>query len=213
MKGGNVLFSVPRIYPRRIALAVMFLMTARTFYFFPGMSIPSEVWNLLSAGFLAFVYLGWKIKVKGRFETFEFYVLILMVLMPLWSGFMAMQVFGQPMIFGVLSQRTMVLGTGALALLLFYKAGWIDSNACRQAFLIPAWATLILYSAYQVYLQTGFSLNAPKARFVYAFVEIGFYYYAITGFNRKSKAHFLLALPFFVYIISTGQRALLLTTI
>lgn len=190
----------------------MFLMTVQTFYFFPGMSAPSEGWNVLCFLFLCFIYLAWKVKTRGQFMGFEFYVLILMFIIPIWAGVMSMAIFGQPLFYGILAQRTMILGAGGLALLMFYRVGWIKTEDCKQAFLIPAWTTLVLYSLYAIFLVST-ATSGPSPRFVYGFVEIGFFYYGLIGFNRKSKIHYALALPFLLYIISTGQRALLLTTL
>ncbi|MGI0134176.1 MAG: hypothetical protein ACREBW_04380, partial [Candidatus Micrarchaeaceae archaeon] len=97
------------------------------------------------------------------------------------------------------------------------RLGWITKEDCNQAFLIPAWATLVLYSMFSVFMQVGANASTkpsgPTVHLVYAFVQIGFFYYGLIGFNRKSKIHYVLALPFILYIISTGQRALLLSTL
>ena len=212
---GNLSVSLPLIYPRRIALAAMFIMTARAFYYFPGMSGPSELWNVLCFLFLCFVYLSWKVKNGGRFTGLEIYVLIMMLIAPIWSGVMAQQVFGQPFFDGLLSQRSIICGVGALALLLFYRAGWINSEDCRQGFLIPAWLTLVSYTFFTIVMGAGesSSANEPTLKFFWGYIQIGFFYYGLIGFNKKSKIHYGLSALFLIYLISTGQRAMLLTTL
>lgn len=212
---GGVSLSLPRIYPRRLLLALAFLMSVRAFYFFPGMSAPSEVWNVLCFLFLAFVYLAWKAKAGERFLGFEFYILLMMAAMPLWSAIMAEHVFGQPLFYGILTQRTMILGTIGLALLTFYRLGWINTRDIEQALIVCAWGTLVLYGGWGL-LTLGRSevdTSGAQVRLVYSFVEIGFLYYGLIGFNLKSKLHYALAAPFLLYMVSIGQRALLLSVV
>lgn len=210
---GTVSLKFPRIYPRQLALAVMFLMMARTIYFFPGMSLPSEGWNALSFMFLCFIYFGWKAKQGERFLGFEVYILLMMVVIPLWGGFMADYRFGQPLLYGILVQRTMILGTGGLALLTFYRMGWINTNDCKNALLMLAWLTLFVYSVYMVITRNKTETDSTGAqiRLVYSFIEIGFLYYGLIGFNKKSKFHYFLASLFLVYILMSQKRAVLLT--
>lgn len=204
---------LPRIYPRRLALVVMILMCSSAIYFLPGMSIPTEGWNVLCFLYLVFFYLGWKAKRGEKFLGFEIYILVMMALIPLWAGIMADHNFGQPLIYGALTQRTMILGTGGLAILTFYRLGWIDTEDLKGAFRILAWLMLFLYTLYMIatHNQEEIQASGGAVRLNYAFIEIGFFYYGLIGFNKKSKLHYALASLFLIYVILSGKRALLLS--
>lgn len=212
---GNLKITLPRIYPRRIGLAVLFLMTSRAFYFLPGMSMPSEFWNVLNFFFLAFIYTAWKAKAGERFLAFEIYILLMMLAMPVWSAIMSLHVFDQPLFYGILTQRTMILGTGALSLLAMYRFGWIDTSDCREALVILAWGTLLVYVGWSILThgQQELTSNGAQIKLNVVFIEIGFLYYGLIGFNRKSKLHYLLAAAFLAYLVSYGERALLLSVV
>lgn len=211
---GNVALTLPRIYPRRLALAVVFLMTARAFYFIPLMSMPSEGWNVLCFLFLCFVYAGWKAKTGERILGFEFYILLVMAAMPVWAGIMADREFGQPLLYGILTQRTMILGVGALALITLFRLGWVDTEDMSQAMLILAWLTLFVYLLWTVTAGSSESLSAgPQVKLNLTFICIGFLYYGLRGFRRKSKKDYFIAAIFLATLIFLGERALLLSVV
>lgn len=189
-------------------------MTARAFWMLPLMSGPNEAWNVLNFLFLAIIYTGWKAKAGERFLGFEFYVILLIVAMPTWSAIMSHSQFDQPIIYGLLTQRTNILGAGALAMIMFYRAGWIDTADIREALIIIAWGTLFVFSLYGLATYSNqVQMTGPQIHLNVSFIIIGFLYYGLIGFNKKSKLHYFLASPFLVYLILHGERTMLLTAV
>ena len=217
---------VKRSYLRYLLAAVFMTLTFETFKFFPGMAMISELWLVVMLLFLLFPYLYWKAKQGCRFSSFELYLLIVILFIPLLSGFTALKEFGQPLIYGLFSQRGNILGLGGLALIFAFRNKLVSLRDIQVSLILLAWLTLGLYLFMQLFLDpesfasSGFGFVNPgtvedaEFKLRSEFIIIGFFYYAFLGFRNESSRHWLLSAPFLGYLIAFhGGRSMILSVI
>ena len=89
---------------------------------------------VLLCAFLCF-YLTRKRQNYQLFTTVEIYALLLLA-MPLYSGFLAWCTFGQPVYLGVLADRRWGMVVLAILLLLLLEAKYLDFEALNRTFLV-----------------------------------------------------------------------------
>jgi hypothetical protein len=217
---------VPRIgvslVIRRLFLITFFAMTFRTFQFFPGMAPIQEAWFCGCLIYLLTVYPFFKAETNWLLSRFELYVLGMMCLVPLLSGFSAWQEFGQPFTYGLLSQRSITLLGGVLFLIQGLRCRFFTMMDIEKSLIAIAWgvATLHLtmrallnpaaYVSYGPGFVTGFAENASFVLPFY-FPVFGFFYYAFLGFKtRRLKYYGVAGLFAFTLMNTGGARALTL---
>lgn len=211
-------------FVRYFLVAIFFVLTFRTFQAYPGMGIVKELWIVFTVLFLIFPYFIWKTKTHLRFNSFELYVLSVIIIIPILSAFSAWREFGQPLFLGILSQRTSILSAGALMLIFAYRRNLITLVDIRAALVFLAWSTLILYLFMTIFLDPkkfstfglGFVSGGNRSDFAFKFrtefIIFGFFYYAFIGWRHKSRINWLLALSFFLFlIIVEGGRTMTLS--
>lgn len=200
-------FMVPRRYFRYLFLALFLTLTFGTFRYFPGMALLNELWLVVAFAFLAIPYLYWKARGRWRFTLFELYLLAMMAVIPLLAGVTAWREFGQPTIYGVLAQRRMILGAGALAVIYAFRQNRVALIDIEKTLVILVWSSLLLYQFVMVWFAREFTFDN-------AFIVFGLYYYAFVGFRQKSKKHYLLALLLLAYlVVGVGGRSLLVSVL
>ncbi|WP_257313843.1 hypothetical protein [Geothrix fuzhouensis] len=212
---------------RLTILCVSFALSFRSFQFFPGMGLVQEAWFVLAALALATVYLRWKLPQGLHPSRFEAYVFTIMVIMPFWSAYVAQQEFGQPLIYGLLAQRGMVL-IAAVPLLTLQALATrtISLKDIERVLIILAWATLVLYLGMALFLEPGSYFNTygigfvtgPEKEAVFkfdvVFIVFGFYYYAFKGVRRNSLISYLQSGIFLLFLLLIiNGRSLLLSLI
>ena len=210
-------------YMRIGVIAAFLAMTFGTFQFFPGASLLKEAWIVTLAAFLILPYLYWKARI-GRVSMFELYILLIIVAIPLLSALAAWREFGQPLLYGVLSQRNNMLAASALLLIFSFKHNMVTLKDVNSALLFLAWGTLGLYLFMSLFLNpasyahygsgfvSGGNVGTYAFKFRTEFLVFGFFYYAFIGFRHKSTRHWFLALPFLVFLVVDGGRSLLVST-
>jgi hypothetical protein len=207
----------------RLALLVLFIaLTLRVLRYFPGMDIVDNVWLSLGAFYLAGPYLLGKVRSGLSFSPFELYVLFLIIVMPIVASVSSLNVFGQPLYYGLGTQRSVLLYMSALFLINVFRRGMIEIDTIESAFIILSWGTLCLYTAISLFVDPA-SLpiegtlvkggNIIKAKFNLnpAFIIFGFIYYSISGYLRRSVTQYALSIPFLLYIffIDSGRAMLI----
>lgn len=195
-------------------LALVLPLSFRTFQFFPGMPLLQEAWFVMMALALPLVYLPWRLRCGGRLAKFESYVLLLMAVMPIWSALAAQREFGQPLIYGLLAQRGLVL-VAAVPLLtrMGLERGWIRFKDLEDTLVLLAWGTLGLYlfmallldpSAYFAAYGLGF-VSGPGSnaqfKFDVVFIVFGFYYYGFRGLRARTSTDHLRAAFFLLFLL------------
>lgn len=223
----SVIYLVPVRYVRYGLLSLFILLTSRVFQYFPGMSIIKDLWVVLLAGALVLPYLVGKARIGWLFLSFELYILGMIALVPILSGVAAYMAFGQPVFYGVLAQRNMILGIGALLMIYACQRRYISSSDIENTLLLLAWGTLLLYVGINVLFQPqqfasygeGFVSPANKYekaafKFNSIFIVYGFFYYAFLGFRRKRSQEYLSSMVFLIYlVIMDGGRSLLVSVL
>jgi hypothetical protein len=176
-----------------------------------------EGWYIFLALALLMVYLPWRWRHGGRVQGFEAYVSLLMILIPFWSAVAANREFGQPLIYGLLAGRGMVLAAGVpLLLQMTISRGLITFIDLKVVLKALAWFTLTLFLLMSFLLDpqsvivsgTGFVVGSgDTARFVYdtTFIIFGFFYYMLKGTRLKSSICYLKAVPFFLFLMLVFQ--------
>jgi hypothetical protein len=211
--------------PSIALLAAVVLLTARAFQFFPGFPLVQELAFVLAPVALV-VVAARSSGAVGRTRLFELYVVLMMLCMPLWSGLMAAQAFGQPPIYGVLTWRGYGLMSVSLALLYAMRSGWMQTQDLGRAMVASAWITLGLFAAMSLLLDPadfveygiGFIEDrfeeGYRFKFSAVFVIYAMFHYAVRGFREARPALYLLALGFFLFLFgSAGGRILTVSVV
>lgn len=215
-------FRLNRAVAISILLAIALALTMRSFQYFPGMDIVTNLWLAIGVLYLSGPYLLSKLRVGFALPSIELYVLFLIVLMPIIASLAAQNVFSQPIYYGIGNQRSVVLCAGALALIHAFRRGTICVAHMEWAFIYLAWGTLFLYTAMTIFVDPGTMSDegdfikggvVEEAHFNFnpVFIIFGFIYYAIVGYLKRDASQYLYALPFLLYIlvIDTGRAKLL----
>ena len=133
-----------------IALLIISFETLGRSIFLPllGWYEPFVYFGLLI--FFTFFFLNKLVK-RQNFNSLEIYSILLMVLLPLQSGISSYYYWGQPLIFGIGSQRTWIFSL--VAILLFYQLQTrkITVYEIRDSLLASAWGLLIIFSLIYVF--------------------------------------------------------------
>lgn len=209
---------------RRGLLAITLLMTFRVFQLFPHMEYVEEFWFVLCFLALVIVYPVWKTATGLRFSTFELYVLGLIlidVLLPAWS---AKREFGQPLVYGILTQRDAVLLVVPLLLLSAIRAHRVSARDIEAALLACVWATYSLFLVMRLFLNPAnfTSYGVGFAQFINgkavfsltllngSFLLFGIVYYTLMGFRKRQVKCYIAAAILFTSVFSetTGRGAI-----
>lgn len=83
---GKVGVRIPRWAIRNLAIMFFLVMTFRVLQYFPGMAIIKELWIVLFTMFALLPYLFWKARTGWRVRPYEAYVLLMLVVIPLYAG-------------------------------------------------------------------------------------------------------------------------------
>lgn len=205
----------------RGVIALALIMGFRTFQFFPGMFYVQETWYAACFLIVLFVYPFWKIRTGLRFSRFEFYLLFLMIASLVLAAWQAQRVFGQPLVYGILSQREIVVIAGWLILANMLVRGMVKLSDVESALLFLAWGTFVLYSSARLLLKPsdfaaygeGFVTRAmvgtePSFKFQPYFLVFGTFYYAILGIRTERMRYYLAAAILLLAALGGSGRGL-----
>jgi O-antigen ligase len=204
--------------------ALVLVLSFRTFQFFPGILYVQEAWFALCFLIVLFVYPFWMLRSGLRISRFEVYLLVLAFASAALASLRAYQVFGQPIIYGILSQRGIVLVAGWLILLNMLRSGVVEVADLEASLLCLAWSTFTLYSAMLLLLSPanfaeygdGFVTNSTvgaEASFKLqgAFIIFGVFYYAIQGIRTGQMRNYLAAAILFPVTMGASGRGLIVS--
>ncbi len=216
---------IPVGYVRAALLAVFLALSSRVFQYFPHGEPIRELWLVIAASIFACVYIPQKLLGRLNATTFELYVLLLLVV-PVVSSIQAWREFGQPLAYGLLAERGLLLTTTSLFLFHLFRQQAICIEDVERALISLAWFTLLCYtiakltldparfSAYDREFVTYDVVKGYAFKFNSTFVVFGFLYYGFCGWRLKSFLYASLALPFLVYlVIGDGGRAQLVALV
>lgn len=217
-------FKKPRVLLLQAALAVFFLLSFSILKYVPGLAMTKEVWIVAIFIFLFTFYVADRL-VKGlQITQLEGYILLMLVWVPISSSVQSHREFGQPMLYGLLAQRNIVLAASAIILLYLLRHNRITLPDVEQALVKLAWACLAVFTLLTLVVDpsqfadsgVGFvgGVNTEKAIFKFndTCIVFGLFYYIFKGFWGRNTKQILLATPFLLYLILVaGGRSLLLS--
>jgi len=204
-----------------IFLGVFFMLSFNIFHHFPHFGFVKDIWIIF-----VFVYLVAVLTVKhmldGRkYSSFERYIFVL-CLMPLYSAVMAYLEFGQPLYYGLFSQRNIIL-IGSSLMLIY----WVDRRGLtleKIDKLLPriGWFCLVFYSILIAILNPsrfsgyvgfvgGGVVEATHFIFNSVFIIYAVLYYFLRGLKGSSFFSYLAMFVFLAYLffIDGGRSKLL----
>jgi hypothetical protein len=189
-----------------IFLVAFLPLVFHTFQYFPGFAPLQELLHAVCLFYL--LYLLFKQLRRGaerkQFTSFEHYMLALIVVVPIQWGIAAWREFGQPVIYGILSERS-VWDIGSVLFFSYALRKQIFTlREVKAALVFLAWGTMTLYILMRTLLHpesftsfVGFADGAgDDAAFslqVY-FIVFGVLYYAFLGLRTGRAKNYFLAL-------------------
>ena len=213
---------IPKSWVRTLFLMLFFVFSFRTFQYFPGGLVIKDMWIVIVFLFLSSTYFMDKLRHGFRVTFLELYIILLILLVPLIAAITANQVFGQPLLYGILAQRNLILAGAVMLLLHFIRRGFFSLRDAERALVWLAWTCLVLFTLVSLtmdphdFTEFGPGLvggHAAEARFKFntVFIVFGFFYYIFLGFWKKKAMPSFIALLFLLYIVfGEGGRSLLL---
>lgn len=217
MTGARSILTVgPNTLLRRGIVAFSVVMCFRTFQFAPGISYLQETWYVVCFTVVILIYPLWKIRTGLHFTRFELYIYVLIIGDVLLAAWRARQVFRQPYIYGLLSQREIVLIAVWLLLSNLLRCRWLTFADIETSLIFLAWGTFVLYTSARLLLKPsdfvdygeGFVTRPmigvePSFKFQPYFLVFGGLYYAILGFRSGKARCYVLA--FLLLLVAPGS--------
>lgn len=210
--------SAPDVRVKRVLLAAFLLaVTFGTFGNFPHFGLIQESWNVVCGLYLFYVFFFPLPKSPDRTTGLERYILASVILVPAWAGVGAWREFGQPIIYGILATRTIVLIAGALFFARALRRGYLTLSEIETALLVIAWGTLILFTWMRASLNPEnftqypglVSVASPDFYLQPYFILYGALYYGLRGVRCGRVADYLRALLFLAGVINSSSRTLI----
>ncbi len=199
---------------KRAALVIIFTMNLRTFEFFPAGRPFEELWFVLCA--LAFITLlpMFKIRSNWKFSQLELYLLLAMAVLSVSPAISAARVFGQPVVYGLLAKRSVILLGTWILLINAWRRNWITEQDLQGSLVFLVWSITLLYAFMRMFLNPANFPDAPVG-FILGFgqeqtfsvpgylLPFGILYYMLRALREGKIAGFLLGL--LIYLVSTGS--------
>jgi hypothetical protein len=186
-----------------------------------GVVVIKQLWIVWLFLFLITVYVIWFIRRGYKLSFFELYIALIIMVAPLWSAVAAWVEFGQPMMYGILSQRSFVLCASSLFLFFLVRQGYVGLPDIEKALLLLSWGCLIVFTLFSLIVDPnayagevfvggeGTELVAFKYK-IYLII-FGFYYYLYLGYKKQGNLNYLYALLFLIFLVlGDGGRTMLL---
>lgn len=208
-------------YTQILTLVFVFIFALKFFQ-----STPFEVlFFQLQAVFLGFIliflafYIGASLFNKERPNNVVWYFLILILAIPFYSAYRSSAEFGQPFIYGFLSERGwLIIGVGVWLYNVLIKRK-MTLTTVESTFVIMAWASLLFFSVFILtfdsnQLQGGYGgskmVSATQDRglrfkFQLYFITFGSIYYFVKYATYRNPKDIIFLLAFLSYVIFVVQ--------
>jgi len=154
----------------------------------------------------------------------EVFVLILLFV-PFFSAYNAYSTFGQPLIYGILTQRNIWIASSALIFLASLRHGIVTLKELEKILLGIAWTLLGIYFLMSLMFDpesyreipgvlTRKGVDGTNFRFQPGLIVFGFLYYSSKAVKIKNRQLFFYSIPFLFFLIFVNQaRSLLIATL
>ena len=190
------------------------MFTIKFFQSTPFETLFFQIQALFLAAIIVFlIFYAFQLSIKQMFfDKVVLYYLFLILFMPVYSAIRSHTEFGQPYIYGLLTQRSWVLlgvGVWFYYVLITEK---ISMKAVEKSFLFLTWGSLIIYSFIALtfdpaqltgeenYVNIAGDIGA-KFKFVTLFITFGTLYYFIRLTVYKEKRDLFILILFIFYIV------------
>jgi len=204
-----------------ITLAIVFIFALKFFQ-----STPFEaLFFQLQAGFLGFTlffligYIASYLVKRKRFNKVVLYYLLLIVILPFYGAYRAHDEFGQPFIYGYLTERGWLLLGAGIWLHYELTTKKMTFGTIESAFLFMAWVSLIVFSLLVLTFDPSQLQGAEEAskmvfdtedrgvrfKFQTYFITFGAIYYFVKYSIEKSPKDLILLFLFLGYILFIVQ--------
>jgi hypothetical protein len=204
-------------------MMVLIIFSFSLLRYLPGMQITTDIWVVIMALILIVFIFNKLLNPRIKFTSVELYSLVILTVMPAMGAFTAYFEFGQPIVYGMLSQRSSLLIGFVFLISYLLKSGYVRIQEVSVAFTALAWINLAVCAPVIFILNPNDYSDLPNLvsdgggvynQFILpmTFILFGFFYYAVAGLRRKSKWLTLLSLPFLIYlVVGVSGRTLMLS--
>ncbi|MEA3276735.1 MAG: hypothetical protein U9Q81_15865 [Pseudomonadota bacterium] len=150
--------------------------------------------------------------------------LLLLLLLPFYSAWRSLEVFGQPLIYGILAQRSVWLVAVVLFTVIAIRNNKITFRHIERALIVSSWLSLGAYTFCFAFLDPSNYTDYPmivsgsvKSGFRFSFETVfivfgALYYFALAVISRAVLL-WLAFLPFAFYLLVLDQKRSLLLAI
>jgi|GEM_PF-6441365 len=184
---------------------------------------------LISCLFIVYNYVALPLLKHSKFTLtlYELYILLLIIFIPLYTAWRAYDTFGQPLIYGLLTQRSFFLAGYALIIFVGIKHGYFKADLLESILVKLAWLWISLCFFMKLFInpdslthlqsyfiggseshEKGFYIKYDSVLFVF-----GFIYYLFKGYIEDNKYYIALSLPFLLFIILVVEKRSLILSL
>lgn len=201
-------------------IGLVVTMSLRTFQFFPGVRPLEEIWFVLCALVLLVLYPLLKTYADWTFRPFELYLLCMLPIFLILPGVAAQRNFGQPLVYGILARRSMLLSAMWLLMIEAWRRRWFQSRDVEKVLVFMAWGTSFLYDFMRLFLNplnfesapAGFLRGSGTIDVSFAtpgcFMIFGAIYYSLRAIRERRTRWSLYAFYFAINAVGTSGRFL-----
>lgn len=199
---------------RTVLLSIFLLMGANVFQFFPMLVHVREGWYVISFFYcFGVAFLFRLMSPRQNISAYEIYLVLVITLMPWISAVSAKQIFGQPLIPGVLAHRGMVTYASGIALLYWVQTLRTVSLAeLKRSLIVTGWFCFFLYLSISMLMDPakyagnrgfieGGAIEPYQFIFKSPFISLLIIYYFVLAFGRRSISWLILTLPLFYHLV------------
>lgn len=206
----------PRFY------RVVFLLIALPLFFSVGRYIPLTKWTLeigilMAIGAAVFADIGTR---PGPRSSFNLYIMLVAFGIPVLGAFSAYAVFGQPMLYGLATQRGCLLALFAYAIGRLISNGRLTLAEFERAFIILAWVNLAICAPVLILLDPNNYSNLGalvsdgggvfnEFHLPMVFIILGAMLYFSRYILSGNVKYGLMTLPFVLYIVAGNSGRIL----
>lgn len=216
----SLLHPAPAVRVKRVLFAAFLLATMfQTFGAFPYFGPIQESWNVVCALYLLYVLFFPLPRRAGLNTSLEKYMIAVIAIVPVWAGVCASSEFGQPIVYGMLGTRSMIL----IAVVLFFaralRRGYFTLGELERALLVLAWGTLIVFTWMRASLDPANFREYPGIvaaasddfRLPSYFTTYGTLYYGLRGVRSARISDYFCALVFLAGEIGSTSRTIIVS--
>ncbi len=203
-------------------MAIVLAFNLRNFEYFPGVRPIEEFYFVLCLLAFAFLFPMFKILTSWKFSRFELYLLFTMLVLVILPATSAFRVFGQPLLYGILAKRSVILLGTWILFLNAWRFRYFDEKDIERVLLFLVWLITAVFAFMRIFLDPSRLSNAPVGFILGSGVDqtfavpgyllpFGVLYYILRGIRTHRMLDYLLGLTIFFVNAGSSWRALSLS--